>query len=111
MVFSRRMAALSAVVLIPLGIAATSYALADSPASPRVPSQKVELDHGSATPTPTSTLRPGRQATAPGATPGDEVVSRPPVTDSSASDDDDDDRGQGTGDDGPGDDDGPGSDG
>lgn len=73
MVFSRRMAALSAVVLIPLGIAATSYALADSPASPRVPSQKVELDHGSAT--PTSTLRPGRQAT-----PGDEVVSRPPVT-------------------------------
>ncbi|MFE5756241.1 small secreted hydrophilic protein [Streptomyces massasporeus] len=106
MVFSRRMAALSAVVLIPLGIAATSYALADSPASPRVPSQKVELDHGSPTPTPTSTLRPGRQAT-----PGDEVVSRPPVTDSSASDDDDDDRGQGTGDDGPGDDDGPGSDG
>ncbi|MFF7770090.1 small secreted hydrophilic protein [Streptomyces massasporeus] len=108
MVFSRRTAALSAVVLIPLGIAATSYALADSPASPRVPSQKVELDHGS--PAPTSTLRPGQKATPPGATPGDEVVSRPVVTDSSASDDDDD-RGQGTGDDGPGDDDGPGSDG
>ncbi|MFF8396091.1 hypothetical protein [Streptomyces sp. NPDC016172] len=53
MVFSRRMAALSAVVLIPLGIAATSYALADSPASPKVPSQQVELDHGS--PMPTST--------------------------------------------------------
>ncbi|MFE1946053.1 small secreted hydrophilic protein [Streptomyces massasporeus] len=107
MVFSRRMAALSAVVLIPLGIAATSYALAESPESPRVPSQKVELDHGS--PTPTSTLRPGQKTTPPGGTPGDEVVSRPPVTDSSASDDDD--RGQGTGDDGPGDDDGPGSDG
>ncbi|MGI5370537.1 small secreted hydrophilic protein [Streptomyces sp. A244] len=109
MVFSRRMAALSAVVLIPLGIAATSYALADSPESPRVPSQQVELDHGS--PTPTSTLRPSPKATPPGATPGDEVVSRPPVTDSSAGDDDDDDHGQGTGDDGPGDDDGPGSDG
>lgn len=109
MVFSRRMAALSAVVLIPLGIAATSYALADSPASPRVPSQQVELDHGS--PTPTSTLRPSRKATPPGATPGDEVVSRPAVTDSSAGDDDDDDHGQGTSDDGPGDDDGPASDG
>ncbi|MFI2631583.1 small secreted hydrophilic protein [Streptomyces collinus] len=109
MVFSRRMAALSAVVLIPLGIAATSYALADSPASPRVPSQQVELDHGS--PTPTSTLRPSQKATPPGATPGDEVVSRPAVTDSSAGDDDDDDHGRGTSDDGPGDDDGPGSDG
>ncbi|MFF8018361.1 small secreted hydrophilic protein [Streptomyces sp. NPDC007929] len=105
MVFSRRMAALSAVVLIPLGIAATSYALADRPESPRVPSQKVELEHGS----PTPTLRPGQKAT-----PGDEVVSRPPVTDSSASDDDDD-GGQGSGDDGRGDDepgdDGPGDDG
>ncbi|MBB6417072.1 small secreted hydrophilic protein [Streptomyces sp. AK010] len=109
MVFSRRMAALSAVALIPLGIAATSCALADSPEPPRVPSQKVELDHGS--PTPTSTLRPGQKATPPGAAPGDEVVSRPPVPGSSASDDDGDDRGQGTGEDGPGDDDGPGSDG
>ncbi len=102
MAFSRRMAALSAVVLIPLGIAATSYALADSPQSPKVPSQRVELD--SSTPTPASTLDPS-----PKPTPDDEVVSRPPVTDSSASDDDDDDRGQGNGDDGPGDD-GPGSD-
>ncbi|CAM5474662.1 small secreted hydrophilic protein [Streptomyces purpurascens] len=107
MVFSRRMAALSAVVLIPLGIAATSYALADSPQSPKVPSQQVELDNRS--PTPTSTLTPASKPTPPAATPGDEVVSRPPVTDSSASDDDDDDRGQGNGDDGPGDD-GPGSD-
>ncbi|MFI7137994.1 small hydrophilic protein [Streptomyces massasporeus] len=46
MVFSRRMAALSAIALIPLGIAATGCALADSPEPPRVPSQKVELDHG-----------------------------------------------------------------
>jgi hypothetical protein len=107
MVFSRRMAALSAVVLIPLGIAATSYALADTPESPKVPSQQVELDKSS--PTPTSTLTPASKPTPPTSTPGDEVVSRPPVTDSSASDDDDDDRGQGNGDDGPGDD-GPGSD-
>ncbi|MFF5978511.1 small secreted hydrophilic protein [Streptomyces olindensis] len=107
MAFSRRMAALSAVVLIPLGIAATSYALADRPEAPRVPSQQVELDRG--TPTPTSTLRPSASTSPSGPGPGDEVVSRPPVTDSSASDDDDD-RGQGNSDDGPGDDDGPGSD-
>ncbi|MEU1848893.1 small secreted hydrophilic protein [Streptomyces sp. NPDC019990] len=108
MAFSRRMGALSAVVLIPLGIAATSYALADSPQSPKVPSPQVELDHGS--PTPTSTLGPAAKPTPPESAPADEVVSRPPVTDSSASDDDDDDRGRGTGGDGPGDDDGPGSD-
>ncbi|GAB2839913.1 hypothetical protein GCM10027074_02850 [Streptomyces deserti] len=108
MAFSRRMAALSAVVLIPLGIAATSFALADSPQSPKVPSQRVELDSGSPTPTrtPASTPAPDRSGTAP----GDEVVSRPPVTDSPTSGDDDDDRGQGAGDDGPGDDDGPGTD-
>ncbi|MGW0612252.1 small secreted hydrophilic protein [Streptomyces sp. NPDC002788] len=108
MAFSRRMAALSAVVLIPLGIAATSYALADSPESPKMPSPQVELDRSS--PTPTSTLDPTSKPTPSGAAPGDEVVSRPPVTDSSASDDDDDDGGRGNGDDGPGDDDGPGSD-
>lgn len=93
MVFSRRLAALAAVVVIPLGIAATSFALTDSPEEPRVP-PKVELDTGSPTPT------------RPTPTPSDEVVSRPPVTDSPASDDDDDDRGP-TGtddaDDGPGD--------
>ncbi|CAL9603228.1 hypothetical protein SUDANB105_05466 [Streptomyces sp. enrichment culture] len=94
MVFTRRMAALAAVVVIPLGIAATSFALTDSPESPEVPA-KVELESGSPTPAPTPTP-----------TPGDEVVSRPPVTDDPASDDDDDDRGTGTGtdDDGPGDD-------
>ncbi|WP_151484316.1 small secreted hydrophilic protein [Streptomyces albicerus] len=84
MVFSHRMAALAAVVVIPLGIAATSYALTDSPESPKVP-PKVELDSGSPSATPTSPK--------PTATPSDEVVSRPPVSD----DDDDDD---GPGDDG-----------
>ncbi|WP_323183084.1 small secreted hydrophilic protein [Streptomyces phaeochromogenes] len=87
MVFSHRMAALAAVVVIPLGIAATSYALTDSPESPKVP-PKVELESGSPSATPTSTAPP-----TPTPTPSDEVVSRPPVSD----DDDDDD---GPGDDG-----------
>ena len=93
------MAALSAVVLIPLGIAATSFALSDKPASPKVPSEVV-LDSGSPTTTPASTPKPDR----PSPTPSDEVVSRPPVTDSSTNDDDDDDHDPGAGDDGPGDD-------
>ncbi|WP_055615923.1 hypothetical protein [Streptomyces phaeochromogenes] len=87
MVFSHRMAALAAVVVIPLGIAATSYALTDSPESPKVP-PKVELESGSPSSTPTSTASPTATPT-----PSDEVVSRPPVND----DDDDDD---GPGDDG-----------
>jgi hypothetical protein len=92
MVFSRRLAALAAVVVIPLGIAATSFALADSPQSPKVPS-KVELDSGS----------PSAPPTRPEPTPSDAVVSRPEVTDSPSGDDDDDDRGQDGSDDGPGD--------
>ncbi|MER6009238.1 small secreted hydrophilic protein [Streptomyces bluensis] len=91
MVFSRRMAALAAVVVIPLGIAATSFALSDRPESPTVP-PKVELDSGSPSSSAPSPARP-----TPTPTPSDEVVSRPPVTDSSADDDDDDD---GPGDDG-----------
>ncbi|CAL9586078.1 small secreted hydrophilic protein [Streptomyces sp. Tu 3180] len=104
MVFTRRMAALAAVVLIPLGVAATSFALADSPEPPKVP-PRVELDSGSPTPTPTA------PSARPEPTPSDEVVSRPPVTDSPAGDDDDDDRGRDSSDDGPGGDDGPGDDG
>ncbi|NEC35398.1 small secreted hydrophilic protein [Streptomyces rubrogriseus] len=106
MVFSRRMAALAAVVLIPLGIAATSFALTDSPQEPKVPA-KVELESGSPTPAPT--------ASSPEPTPSDQVVTRPPVTDGPSDDDDDDDRGgrdagepadsadDAAGDDGPGD--------
>jgi hypothetical protein len=75
MVLSRRTAALSAVRLIPMGIAATGYALADSPKAPEVPSQQVELDHGS--PIPTSTLDPSPTATPPGATPGAWERARP----------------------------------
>ncbi|MGW7286654.1 small hydrophilic protein [Streptomyces sp. NPDC054847] len=100
MAFTHRMATLAAVVAIPLGIAATSYALTDAPATPRVP-PAVELD---ATPRPAS---PAPSAT-PGGTPsagasgspsgapasprptGDAVVPGPAATD----DDDDDDTGE-----------------
>lgn len=101
------MAALSAVVLIPLGIAATSFALTDRPEPPRVPSEVV-LDSDS--PTPSSTPAAEPEPDRPEPTPSDEVVSRPPVIDSPTSDDDDDDRGQGNADDRTGDDDGPGGD-
>ncbi|MFD5702370.1 MULTISPECIES: small secreted hydrophilic protein [Streptomyces] len=119
MVFSHRIAALAAVVAIPLGIAVTSYALTDSPSSPKVP-PKVELDSGS----------PSTAPTKPQPTPSDQVISPPPVGDDSTDDtgdsgDDDDDgsttpspgstgkpgsAGDDDADDGPGDD-GPGDDG
>ncbi len=43
MTFSHRMATLAAVVLIPVGIAGTSYLLSDEPETPSVPSE-VELE-------------------------------------------------------------------
>ncbi|MFJ1912074.1 small hydrophilic protein [Streptomyces sp. NPDC088147] len=97
MAFSPRLAALAAVVAIPLGIAATSYAMTDSPDAPKVP-PKVELD---STPSrspgvlPDSTPAPSKSGS-PGATPGDAVVPGPSATDG----DDDDDRGDDTGEDG-----------
>ncbi|CAM5523231.1 MULTISPECIES: hypothetical protein [Streptomyces] len=91
MAFTRRMAALAAVVLIPLGVAATSFALADSPEPPKVP-PRVELDSGSPAPTPA--------ATRPDPTPSDEIVSPPAVTDGPTDDDDDDDQGRDPADDG-----------
>ncbi|WP_409057279.1 small secreted hydrophilic protein [Streptomyces sp. SYP-A7185] len=106
MVFTHRMAALAAVVAIPLGIAATSYALTDSPEPPKVP-PKVRLDSGSPTTKPAS----------PRPTPSDETVSPPPVSENPSGDGNDDDGdettgrsgGLGSGDDN--DDDGPGDDG
>jgi hypothetical protein len=104
MAFSHRMASLAAVVVIPLGIAATSYALTDRPDPPTVP-PKVELSSGTPTPPPSGTPTPGTQtptstpaptgtSTAdPAPTPSDEIVSRPPVQDVPSNDDDDDDDG------------------
>ncbi|MFG2646499.1 small secreted hydrophilic protein [Streptomyces sp. NPDC048436] len=96
MVFSHRMAALAAVVAIPLGIAATSYALTDSPEPPKVP-PKVELESGS----------PSTKPASPRPTPSDETVSPPPVSENPSGEDDDDDGRDDNGND----DDGPGEDG
>lgn len=69
MVFSHRMAALAAVVAIPLGIAATSYVLTDNPEQPKAP-PKVELQSDSPSSAPAS----------PRPTPSDEKISPPPVS-------------------------------
>lgn len=96
MAFSLRLAALAAlaaVVVVPLGIAATSYAMTDSPEAPKVP-PGVQLDN---TPSDTRSGTAGdRRSTGPGASPtgspgetlGDAVVPGP-----SAADGDDDDFG------------------
>lgn len=70
MAFSHRIATLAAVVAIPLGIAATSYALTDAPAPPKPPA-KVDLR---------SPATPSRSPDSPG-TSGDQVVPRPSATD------------------------------
>ncbi|MCX4667761.1 small secreted hydrophilic protein [Streptomyces sp. NBC_01381] len=106
MVFSHRMAALAAVVAIPLGIATTSYVLTDSPEPPKAP-PKVELESGSPSSKPSSP--PSKPAT-PRPTPSDETVSPPPVSENSPGDDNDDDGNEGSGR-GDNDDDGPGDDG
>ncbi|ORT60276.1 hypothetical protein [Streptomyces sp. CB03238] len=49
MAFSQRMVTLAAVVAIPLGIAATSYTLTDTPEAPMVPP---EVELGTTTPRP-----------------------------------------------------------
>ncbi|MFJ8646583.1 small hydrophilic protein [Streptomyces sp. NPDC093546] len=121
MAFTHRMATLAAVVAIPLGIAATSYVLTDSPEAPHVPPE-VELDAtprpggsvstgagaGSQSPTPTApapaspspSAVPPSRTYAPGGTPGgtptDAVVPVPPAAPAPApapGDDDDDDFG------------------
>ncbi|HCA84110.1 MAG TPA: small secreted hydrophilic protein [Streptomyces sp.] len=89
MAFSHRMATLAAVVAIPLGIAATSYALTDSPEPPRAPS-KVELDGGGPEPAGGGTPHPSSPSPSPSpAAPGGEVVPRPPATDGPRATDDD----------------------
>ncbi|MFH8486184.1 small secreted hydrophilic protein [Streptomyces longisporoflavus] len=113
MVFSHRMAALAAVVAIPLGIAATSYALTDSPEPPKAP-PKVELESGSSSPgpsspSPSSPSSPASKNATPRPTPSDETVSPPPVSENSSGDDNDDDGNEGGR--GDNDDDGPGDDG
>jgi hypothetical protein len=108
MQLSHRIAALAAVVAVPLGIAATSYAMSDRPDEPRKAPARVELEGTpSPEPTPSDVL-----------VPGPEVTDRPPGGDATDDDRDDaddaDDRNDASdddaaddsaGDDGPGDDD------
>ncbi|MGW0561006.1 small hydrophilic protein [Streptomyces sp. NPDC003016] len=92
MAFSHRLATLAAVVAIPLGIAATSYALTDRPEPPKVPS-KVELE-STAPDTPLSSPRttpgPTPGTAAPSTTPSDAVVPGPTATNDDADGPDDD---------------------
>ncbi|MFE3069762.1 small hydrophilic protein [Streptomyces sp. NPDC059247] len=100
MPFTQRMAGLAAVVAVPLGIAATSYALTDAPEAPRVP----PAVHLSTTPTPPGpppssgpATKSATPSTSPSGTPsGTGTASTPPPSDSvvpgpSATGDDDDD--------------------
>jgi hypothetical protein len=96
MAFTHRMATLAAVVAIPLGIAATSYALTDAPKTPQVP-PAVELDTTPRPASPAPSAAPGGTPSGgPSGTPtgprptGDAVVPGPAATD----DDDDDDTGE-----------------
>ncbi|MFW3462707.1 small hydrophilic protein [Streptomyces microflavus] len=93
MAFSPRLAALAAVVAVPLGIAATSYALTDTPEAPKVP-PAVQLDERpGGTPTPGPSASPSAPASpsspsSPSST-GDDVVPGPSAADGDDDDDDD----------------------
>ncbi|MBT2880446.1 hypothetical protein HET66_21530, partial [Streptomyces sp. McG6] len=58
MAFSHRVATLAAVVAIPLAIAATSFALTDSP-DPPAPPARVEMESGSPSSGPSGTPESG----------------------------------------------------
>ncbi|GGJ90615.1 hypothetical protein GCM10011583_22540 [Streptomyces camponoticapitis] len=104
MAFSLRLAALAAVVVVPLGIAATSYAMTDGPEAPKVP-PGVQLDDtpsgtpsgtpsdpggaGPGGPSPTGSPT-GPPTGSPDDSPGDDIVPGPSAGDG---DDDDDDFG------------------
>ncbi|MGW8489970.1 small hydrophilic protein [Streptomyces sp. NPDC055886] len=100
MAFSPRLAALAAVVAVPLGIAATSYAMTDTSEAPKVP-PTVRLEEsppgtpppGGGTPPSGSTSPSGfptpSDSSTPTRTPDSSVVPGP----SAADDDDDDDFG------------------
>ncbi|MEU9703258.1 small hydrophilic protein [Streptomyces sp. NPDC047981] len=94
MSFTHRLATLAAVVAIPLGIAATSYALTDEPEAPRVP-PAVELSTAPSAPAPTpappTSMPPSGGTASSTPPPSDAVVPGPSAT----GDDDDDLRDEG----------------
>ncbi|GHA83467.1 small hydrophilic protein [Streptomyces termitum] len=90
MPFTHRMAGLAAVVAVPLGIAATSYALTEEPKAPRVPPAVRLTVTPTPDPAPSSvppSASPGSPSATPSGTPSDSVVPGPSAT----GDDDDDD--------------------
>ncbi|MCX4655354.1 small hydrophilic protein [Streptomyces microflavus] len=90
MAFSPRLAALAAVVAVPLGIAATSYAMTDTPEAPKVP-PAVQLDErpgGTPTPGPSASPSAPASPSSPSST-GDDVVPGPSAADGDDDDDDD----------------------
>ncbi|EST33437.1 hypothetical protein M877_01835 [Streptomyces niveus NCIMB 11891] len=102
MAFSPRLAALAAVVAIPLGIAATSYAMTDSPDAPKVPPGVQLSDSPTGSPSGTADDRrstgPGSSPTgsptgsstaSPGGTADDDVVPGPSAGNGDDDDDDD----------------------
>ncbi|MFC8730605.1 MULTISPECIES: small hydrophilic protein [Streptomyces] len=94
MAFSPRLAALAAVVAVPLGIAATSYAMTDTPEAPKVPStvHLEESPRGAPTPgggmSPSGFPSPSGPPT-PTRTPDSSVVPGPSAADDDDDDDDD----------------------
>ncbi|MFD7747832.1 small hydrophilic protein [Streptomyces sp. NPDC059698] len=88
MAFSPRLAALAAVVAVPLGIAATSYAMTDTSEAPKVP-PAVQLEESPRGTPPASGGPAPSGSAAPTRTPDGSVVPGP----SAADDDDDDDFG------------------
>ncbi|MEV7305168.1 small hydrophilic protein [Streptomyces microflavus] len=90
MAFSPRLAALAAVVAVPLGIAATSYAMTDTPEAPKVP-PAVQLDErpgGTPPPGPSASPSAPASPSSPSSTGGD-VVPGPSAADGDDDDDDD----------------------
>ncbi|MFD8433749.1 small hydrophilic protein [Streptomyces microflavus] len=90
MAFSPRLAALAAVVAVPLGIAATSYAMTDTPEAPKVP-PAVQLDErpgGTPPPGPSASPSTPASPSSPSSTSGD-VVPGPSAADGDDDDDDD----------------------
>ncbi|TDC27735.1 small secreted hydrophilic protein [Streptomyces sp. 8K308] len=101
MTFTHRMATLAAVVLIPVGIAGTSFLLSDDPADPSGPSE-VELervgDEQGGADTGGGGEAENTSPTEP-APPREDVVPQPSPTEGSVDDTPDDDAGDDAGDD------------
>ncbi|MFD5321792.1 small secreted hydrophilic protein [Streptomyces sp. NPDC127098] len=95
MTFTHRMATLAAVVLIPVGIAGTSFLLSDDPADPSVPSE-VELERVGDEQGGADTGGGGEAETSSPtepAPPREDVVPQPSPTEGSVDDSPDDDAG------------------